>query len=64
MADDKGMTDTTTTTTTTETDWLEKIKTTFSDLFKNEYVKLGAAGVGGFVGGYVTRLIQGWFSKS
>lgn len=65
------MTDTTTdTTTTTTTDTttttggiFDTIKSTVGDLFANEYVKLGAAGVGGFALGYVTRLVQGWFSK-
>lgn len=55
---------TTTTTNTTSNGWMDKIKTTVEDLFKNEYVKLGAAGVGGFVAGYVARLVQGWFTKS
>lgn len=59
--------DTTTTTTTTDTATggiLDTVKTTLGDLFKNEYVKLGAAGVGGFALGYVARLVQGWFTKA
>jgi hypothetical protein len=60
MADDK---DTTGTTTTTTGGIFDTVKSTVEGLFTNEYVKLGAVGVGGFVAGYVTRLIQGWFSK-
>ena len=63
MADDKDTTGTTTTTDTATGGILDTVKTTLGDLFKNEYVKLGAAGVGGFALGYVARLVQGWFSK-
>lgn len=56
-------TDTTTTTDTTSGGWMDTIKTKAEDLLKNEYVKLGLVGVGGFAAGYVVRLVQGWFTK-
>jgi len=58
------MTDTTTTTDTTTGGILDTVTSTISGLFTNEYVKLGAAGVGGFVLGYVARLVQVWFTKA
>ena len=56
-------TTTNTETTATSTSTLDTIKTTVMDWLSNDMVKLGAAGVGGFIVGYAVRFIQGMFSK-
>lgn len=53
----------TTTNTTTDTSFLTTVKDTVMGWFGNEMVKLAAAGVGGFVAGYLVRTVQGYFSK-
>jgi hypothetical protein len=63
-ADSTTTTDTTTTTTsTTDTSFFTTVKDTVMGWFGNEMVKLAAAGVGGFVAGYLVRTVQGYFSK-
>jgi uncharacterized membrane protein (Fun14 family) len=63
MGTDATTTTNTTKTETTTTSTLDTIKTTVMDWLSNDMVKLGAAGVGGFIVGYAVRFIQGMFSK-
>jgi uncharacterized membrane protein (Fun14 family) len=63
MGTDATTTTNTTKTETTATSTLDTIKTTVMDWLSNDMVKLGAAGVGGFIVGYAVRFIQGMFSK-
>ncbi len=51
------------TTTTETTGMMSGVLDTVKGWFSNEIVKLVAVGVGGFAAGYVTKIVQGWFTK-